>query len=293
MYGEYDEETLEKLHRAELLMLKDFQDICRRHDIRYFAIAGTAIGAVRHQGFIPWDDDIDVAMLREEYEKFVAVAEQEFAENYDGKYEMMGPEFPRKYYNLQPAMMRKDTKFVTDTAWAAGMEPGLFLDLFVYDSIANYKRDMLRQVRICKLYNMLYLSRNIHFLKLISKEKKFSDRLKYLVSGVAGCVLRCIPHGDAWIYKKFKKHATKYNGKTHVYSALCDPGASYMYVRETEMYPMVEMPFEDTTISMVREYKTQLARHMGKDFMKLPPESKRTNHFPRELDLGDMSDTVC
>ena len=71
MYGEYESETLEKLHNAELSMLKDFAKLCDDNNIEYFAISGTAIGAVRHKGFIPWDDDIDVALLRKDYERFV------------------------------------------------------------------------------------------------------------------------------------------------------------------------------------------------------------------------------
>ena len=73
MYGEYEPQVLEKLHSVELLMLKDFMKLCDDNNIEYFAISGTAIGAVRHQGFIPWDDDIDVALLRKDYERFVKV----------------------------------------------------------------------------------------------------------------------------------------------------------------------------------------------------------------------------
>ena len=73
MYGEYEPQVLEKLHSVELSMLKDFMKLNNEKNIEYFAISGTAIGAVRHQGFIPWDDDIDVALLRNDYERFVKV----------------------------------------------------------------------------------------------------------------------------------------------------------------------------------------------------------------------------
>ena len=71
LYREYDEETLKKLQAIELEILKDFNDLCDKYDIDYFGCGGTAIGAVRHGGFIPWDDDIDVGLLRKDYEKFL------------------------------------------------------------------------------------------------------------------------------------------------------------------------------------------------------------------------------
>lgn len=70
----YDPQILKRLHEVQVEILKDFETICKKHHLEYFALYGTAIGAVRHQGFIPWDDDIDVGMLREDYEKFLTIA---------------------------------------------------------------------------------------------------------------------------------------------------------------------------------------------------------------------------
>ena len=66
LYQAYDPEVLKRVQETELEILKDFIDLCDRHDIDYFGVGGTAIGAVRHQGFIPWDDDIDIGFLRKD-----------------------------------------------------------------------------------------------------------------------------------------------------------------------------------------------------------------------------------
>ena len=83
----YDPKVLDKLHRLQIEMLNDLDSICKKHDIHYFAVFGTALGAVRHHGFIPWDDDIDVAMLREDYDRFLEIVTVEMGE----KYQIMTP----------------------------------------------------------------------------------------------------------------------------------------------------------------------------------------------------------
>ena len=81
-FKEYDDFTLKRIQEVELEILKDFMDICDRHGLDYFGIAGTGIGALRHQGFIPWDDDIDVAMPRDDFEKLLPLVEKEMGDKY-------------------------------------------------------------------------------------------------------------------------------------------------------------------------------------------------------------------
>ena len=72
-YTEYDDKTLKHLQSLELMILKDFIKICEEYDLTYYMYAGSLLGAVRHNGFIPWDDDLDVIMFRDDYEKFKKV----------------------------------------------------------------------------------------------------------------------------------------------------------------------------------------------------------------------------
>ncbi len=77
------DDSLKKLQKLELEMLLKIVDICEKNNITYYLFGGTLIGAVRHEGFIPWDDDIDLGMPRPDYEKFLEIAESELGENYD------------------------------------------------------------------------------------------------------------------------------------------------------------------------------------------------------------------
>ena len=90
---EYEPKVLERLHALQLEMLQDLQTICEKYDLQYFAVFGTALGAVRHKGFIPWDDDIDVGMLRKDYDVFIQVVEKEMGD----KYQIMTPEVDKNY----------------------------------------------------------------------------------------------------------------------------------------------------------------------------------------------------
>lgn len=81
MGSNQNEETLQHIKDVELMILKDFTEICDENNIEYYLIYGTQIGAIRHQGFIPWDDDVDVILFREDYEKFLNVMEKILMKN--------------------------------------------------------------------------------------------------------------------------------------------------------------------------------------------------------------------
>ena len=82
---EYDTDTLKHVQEVQLMIFKDFIEICEKNDLEYYAYGGTVLGAIRHKGFIPWDDDIDILMFREDYEKFLKI----MGETKSSKYELL------------------------------------------------------------------------------------------------------------------------------------------------------------------------------------------------------------
>ena len=140
---EYDNETLRKVQLTELDILKDFIKLCDDNNITYFGIAGTAIGAIRHKGFIPWDDDIDVAMPREDHDRFIKIAKEQYSE----KYQVMNGYENSNYPLLTTRWMKRNTKFVEVPLKDIDCPLGIFLDIYPLDKIPDDEKLFKRQAR--------------------------------------------------------------------------------------------------------------------------------------------------
>ena len=126
-----------RLHQMKMLRILEFVDrVCRKHGIRYWLSSGTLLGAVRHGGFIPWDDDMDVCMLRPEYDKFVAYCNEHEEELYPFKLmsKYTADDYP---FNLQRFCDTRFKMVKTDGLSDAGM--GLFIDIYPLDALGNVK----------------------------------------------------------------------------------------------------------------------------------------------------------
>ena len=126
---------LEELHQIELDMLKEIDRICRRENIQYYLAGGTLLGAVRHKGFIPWDDDIDIAMARDEYERFLKVMKKErhpylkiFAMEFDKEYQYTFA----KVVDTRTRLIEEIGKDLPDM--------GVFIDIFPIDGLGNDRK---------------------------------------------------------------------------------------------------------------------------------------------------------
>lgn len=131
-------EKMKKIWAVELDLLNEFQKVCKQHGIKYFAIAGTLLGAVRHQGFIPWDDDIDIVMFREDYDKLVSIAPSAFSEPYDfmasGKIE----HFFRGHAQLRNRMTTGILPSELEQKY--NFNQGLWIDIFPLDGVPEQNK---------------------------------------------------------------------------------------------------------------------------------------------------------
>lgn len=280
---EYDDITLKKVQRLELGILKDFIKLCDENNLIYFGIAGTGIGALRHKGFIPWDDDIDVAMPRKDYEQFIKIAKEQYSDKY---YVLNGLE-DENYPLLTTRWILKGTKFVEEPLKNIDCKFGIFLDIYPLDQIPDDEKLFKKQARQAFFWSKLLVLRSVAFPVLAFSGWK--AKLVHMICAVVHGILVLFHIPKSWLYKKCLNISTKYNNleTTKRLDFLCDTTA-YMNIHYTEgLYPLVEYEFEDIRIKFPGNIKDNLTMAYG-DYMQLPPEEKRKNHYPYILDFGEL-----
>ncbi len=262
------ETELKQLQKIELELLMEFHRICTKHGIKYSIDGGTLLGAVRHKGFIPWDDDADVIMVRSEYEKFKKIYETELDKDRFYFQDMDNTEGYRWGYGK---LRRKDTRFVRLNQEHMPYEQGIFMDVFVCDNVPdNY---ILRC--ICNFHSYIY--RKIFWSAVARKNEKGIKKLLYEM-------LYLIPED------KLKKHYRSYvqfrNRKNTKYvKCLAFPACNKTYGYLREWYEdTIDIKFENKEFRGSKDWDGYLHFLYG-DYHKIPPVEKRKIHPVSELKL--------
>lgn len=255
--------TLQRLKDCQLSMLRAFIAICEKHNLTYFLIGGTALGAVRHNGFIPWDDDIDVALPREDYEKFLAVAQADLPEGLFLQTSKTDPEYMTCFSKIRDSR----TTFWESSAKHLDINHGIFIDIFVLDGCEDYD-----------LYE-----KKARFLKIRTLSRyKFKRSFKEKI----GCILAALRYPSAKsardrlmaLWKEIPYATSEY---------VVSYGGAY---GKKEVLPKEifgegsEGTFEGLTVRLPAKIDEYLTRIYG-DYMQLPPEEKRiAHHFCEVID---------
>ena len=258
----------EDLRRAQLCMLhilKKVHEICTKHNIKYWLDFGTLLGAIRHDGFIPWDDDLDISMMREDYEKWNKIAQKELGEEFFWQTEETEPD-----YHLFFGKVR-----LNQTLWlesplinSAIKHTGIYIDIFPVD----------------------FVPKNKVFLSFYQKIYGFGTRVlwkKFLKNDERNLFVKIGSMLNSTFFRKLLMFITK------IMNELCRKYVSILYTytqkyfcAKSDLRELVLHKFEDGEFYIPKKYDAHLTRIYG-NYMQLPPENKRSGaHNVIDYDFG-------
>ena len=248
--------TIKEHQQVLLELLTEFDRVCKKHDIPYMLFAGSALGAVRHQGFIPWDDDLDIVMLRPAYNRFLAVASDELSAN---KY-FVQAEFS-SHWPMYFSKLRKNHTACLEKYHPKDSEThqGIYIDIFPCDNASE-----------CAFIRSLqyYCSRSVIAKSMLKRGYDTNSHFKKLAVSVS----RFFPMNPFYniVVRRKKKDSElvhTFFGGTSRYQKGVYPRAWFEDVKETR--------FENLTVPISAHYDLLLRTLYG-DYMTIPPEEDRT-----------------
>ena len=280
---------LKAVHQANLRILKEIDCICRSHGIRYFADSGTLLGAVRHKGFIPWDDDADVAFTRENYEAFARVVRDELPEGM----EFLEPSQigdGKAFFDFTPRILYLNSRTHEDSremAFYGGKLNHLYVDIFIQDELPEGKL----QAAWTRLKNtMIYGLAMGHRFRL--DFSKYSPLQKCVVA-VLSAAGRLLPMPV--ICRMERRAALRHNtGESRLrYYSNYQPDYLYVTLKKEWNEETVDLDFEDMKLMAPKNWHQVLTCIYG-DYRKLPPPEKRVpTHSTMEIQVyGEQEEEI-
>ena len=249
---------VKQLWAVQLDLLSKLEKICQKHDLKYFADGGTLLGAVRHKGFIPWDDDIDVQMYISDFESFCKYAKEELQYPYFLQYW----DTEEGFYPWHAKLRRSDTTCYTD--WEIEMNPsgnhGIFIDIFplynIPDNELKYKIQTIK-LKILKYLFICYESdRALTETKAKKNYRRLMGRIVWRFTSLFITTNQ--------LCQKYIKICSEEKGKTKKIGVTSFAPGYKKYTWERAFYEKtIDLPFEDRTIKAPYMYEERLSVQYG------------------------------
>ena len=238
-----------KVWKVELDLLNNFIEICNKYKLTYFAIGGTLLGAIRHKGFIPWDDDIDIGMPREDYNKLLEIAKKEFKNPI-----FFQTPYNDKLFRGHAQLRNSNTTGILPVDIYEHYNQGIFIDIFPYDEYPKEKKDYNKQYKKLKIYEKIirrYYSYGTSF------KSKF---ISFIFARPLGNII-----GIKRIYNKYEKECSKYNntGSGIVSNLSLSYDRKLNNMNREDMYNLLKVKFENIYIYIPKNYDKILKESYG------------------------------
>lgn len=261
--------TIRETQSIALEILKQVAEICEQQEFRYCLMYGTLLGAVRHKGFIPWDDDIDIMMPREDYERLLVYLHQ----NRDSfpELEVFEPDTNPAY----PYMIARvsDRRYRIDTENEDDYGMGVFMDIYPFDGLGNTAREAYQfGIKGDRLSSFCFQSTRQHF-EIGTTTSVFRKIVKYPVFVVSKCL------GKTFFMKRLRRLAgvKSYDNSEYVGCAVWLTGGKRDIFQRKWFEEFILAPFEQYEFRIPKDYDQVLTNNFG-DYMQLPPEKDRVGH---------------
>lgn len=261
---------LEHLQKVILSIAKYIDGLCKEYNIDYYLLGGSAIGAIRHKGFIPWDDDLDIVMDSKNYDRFVRIC-RDYLDKDKYYFQEGYKDWPMPFskLRLRGTVLKEPSEYVNKSG-----EEGIYVDIFKLENAPSSKIRQLWQYFCAK-----YLLCNC-LLRRGWESTTLSKRLMMIAS---------LPLNIGWLRNFFKHQVEKYNVKDTDYRMFF--AGRYRFV--TSFYhssvfgkPLM-MPFEDTCLPVPEKYDVWLKQIFG-DYMTPPPIEKQVGLHLIDVDFGNF-----
>ena len=242
-----DTETIKKAQAIMLEMLIEFDRICQRYDLKYWLDSGTLLGAVRHNGFIPWDDDIGISMPVEDYEKFTLIVQSELSRDMFFQNKQTDPTFPFDYNKIRSQKatiieFHEDGKDIN-------YHQGIFLDIFPMYVVEKTKLNHI-------------------FYKEALEAIRFFSAKRFNINFIRNFIVKSL--------RKLHLSWDKNNNTMVIYSGkMPDIAAVFDY---NAIYPLKKMKFENIEFFVPNDCDHYLTSIYSNSYMEIPPKEKQTIH---------------
>lgn len=251
--------TVRDVQEYLLNMLKDIDEVMRKNSIPYFLDSGTALGAIRHHGFIPWDDDADIGILKEDFGRFLEALEKDLPEQYiiqcfekDERYNVL---IPGAKIRMKGTYIREKNVLLSNRCTGYDGSDGIFVDVLIYDNVSMNRHTGLKY----RLFNYALtleeiIIDNVFHINPVAVKKQF------------------LKNADRYSKLARQEHSEYYGlDLTWMWNGFFPP---YHYTKE-ELFPARYVRFEDTYLPVPNDYDSYLRRCFGDDYMQEPPYAMR------------------
>lgn len=265
---------IEKLHKYEQEILDEIVRVCKNNDLKYVLIGGTLLGAARHKGFIPWDDDLDIAMPRNDYNKFVRLC----IDNKVLKNKFVIDNIETNVHYWLPFMKIRNQNTIYEEKWQKDYvgEKGIWVDIFPLDNAESENSEYKKEKSIKKLKGLLYLKN----LRKISKEDT-------IIKKIGIVFIKILPNRFLHLLIDKKMTSNKNEGSKYFVNFGSQYGVKKQVHPKDKYFPAKELEFEGKMYKVPNDYKYVLEKIYGDNYMELPPEEKRVTHYPIKVKFED------